>query len=100
MEQRISHLELLNEFNREMLQVIRIYTSGNQFTTERSLQEIVGFIQKKFDIYSVDILLLDEEARELSLYVHAGQDPFTAEMKRFRLSLDCGIAGTCAKRGE
>ncbi len=100
LRERLAYLDLLNAFHQEILKVIRIYTSSEHFSTERGLQEIVNFIQKKFDIYIVDILLLDEFSRDLVLYVYAGREPLDPAMKNLRIQLDEGISGDCAKAGE
>jgi len=99
LEERISYLELLKAFHEEILKVIRIYSSSEQFTSERCLQEIVNFIRKKFDTYLAGILLLDELSNELVLYVCAGEDMNT-HVKNFRLSVGEGICGDCARSGE
>lgn len=100
LEQRLAHLEALNSFHEEILKVIRIYTSSERFTSERCLQEVVSFIQKKFDIYLVDVLLVDEAAGELILFVAAGEEVQNRQVKGFRLKIGEGITGECARTGE
>jgi PAS domain S-box-containing protein len=100
LESRIAYLELLNAFHEEILKVIRIYTSSDRFTSERCLQEIVSFIQKRFGIYIVDVLLLDDISRELILYVYAGAEPLDPLIKNLRVELGEGVTGACAKNGK
>jgi putative two-component system response regulator len=100
LRERLAYLELLNALHTEILKVIRIYTSSEHFTTERSLQEIVTFIQKKFDVYIVSLLLLDDISRELVLYCFAGRDTLDPSTKNLRIQLDEGLTGECAKAGE
>ena len=100
LRERLAYLEFLNAFHQEILKVIRIYTSSDHFTTERGLQEIVNFIQKKFEVYMVDILLLDDISRELVLYVYAGHEPLDPLTRNLRVQLDEGVSGECAKTGE
>ncbi len=100
LEQRITYLELLKAFHEEILKVIRIYSSSDQFTSERCLQEIVNFIQKKFDIHMVDVCLLDELSNELVLYVCAGPEALNMHVKSFRVRVGDGVTGDCAKTGE
>ena len=96
LRERLAYLELLNAFHQEIQKLIRIYTSSEHFSTERGLQEIVNFIQKKFDVYIVDILLLDEIQRDLVLYVYAGREPLDPMMRNLRIQLDEGISSDCA----
>jgi PAS domain S-box-containing protein len=100
LEERISYLELLKSFHEEMVKIIRIYTSNDAFTSERCLQEIVNFIQRRFDIYAVSILLIDDISRELVLYVSAGEEASNPAVKSYRLKIGEGLVGHCAKSGE
>ena len=100
LEERIAYLDLLRSFNDEILKLIRIYTSSENFTLKRCLQEIVGFIQRRFDLYVVGIFLVDEISEEIVLYVSAGQDVPLAELKNFRMVLTDGICGAAALTGK
>ncbi len=100
LEQRIQYLELMKAFHEEILKVIRIYSSSEHFTSERCLQEIVNFIQKKFDAYMVALLLVDELSNELVLYVCAGEEVVNPLVKSYRLKIGEGICGNTARTGE
>ncbi len=100
LEDRVSYLEHMKSFQDEMVKIIRVYTSTESFTSERCLQEIVSFIARKFDLYMVTVLLVDEMARELVLYVGAGEESLNPVLKSFRVTLGTGISGLCAKTGE
>ncbi|MHC4607281.1 MAG: HD domain-containing phosphohydrolase, partial [Planctomycetota bacterium] len=100
LEERISYLELLKSFHDEILKIIRIYTSTDHFTSQRCLQEIVNFIQRRFDLYLVDIFLHDGISDELILYVAAGDASTNPWVKSLRVKLDEGLCGHCARTGE
>ncbi len=97
---RISYLEHLKSVQEEMVKIIRIYTSNEAFTSERCLQEVVNFIAKRFDLYMVNMLLVEEFSRDLVLCVCAGEEMQNPEVKNFRTPLGRGLTGTCAKEGE
>ena len=97
---RTSYLEGMKSFQDEMVKIIRIYTSNENFTSERCLQEIVGYIARKFEIALASILLIDEMARELVLYVCAGDESLQPLVKNFRVPLGSGVSGHCARTGE
>ncbi|MBI2933398.1 MAG: PAS domain S-box protein [Planctomycetes bacterium] len=99
LEQRLRYLELLKAFHEEMLKVIRIYSSSEHFTSERCLQEIVNFIQKKFATYLVSVLLVDELSNELVLYVCAGEEMMNPLVRNFRLRVGEGVCGGSAQTG-
>src|ERR1043166_2964156 len=100
LEERIAHLERLKSFQDELVKVIRIFTSNESFTSERCLQEIVNFIGRKFDIQITSVLLLDDVSRELVLYVAGGEAPPAVAAKAFRIPIDAGLTGHCARTGE
>lgn len=97
LEERIAHLQFLQLVHEEILKLIRRYISAEPCTSEQCLQEIVQFIQKKFDVYGVDIFLMDEVARELVLYVAAGEEDCKPYLKQYRLGLGEGTMGLSAK---
>ncbi len=98
--ERLLQLETLNAFHDEILKVIRIYSSSESFTAERCLQEVVNFIQKKFDIYLATVLLLDDVSKELVLYVCAGEESLKSVVKTYRIKLGEGLTGEAARSGE
>lgn len=100
LEERVAYLELLKSFHEEVVKIIRIYTSNDAFTAERCLQEIVNFIQRRFDLCSVAVLLADDLTRDLVLLVHAGDEPTTPEIKKTRMKQGEGLTGHCARTGE
>ncbi|SVC92168.1 uncharacterized protein METZ01_LOCUS345022, partial [marine metagenome] len=100
LQERISYLELLKSFHDEIVKIVRIYTSNEAFTSERCLQEIVNFIHRKLQLSLVSIFLLDDISRELVLYVAAGEQKITGQVKTFRIPVGEGITGECARSGE
>jgi PAS domain S-box-containing protein len=100
LEERVSYLEHMKSFQDEMVKIIRIYTSNEAFTSERCLQEMVNFIARKFSLYVVSVLLVDEISRELVLYVSAGEESMTPVLKNYRIAIGSGLSGTAAKTGE
>lgn len=100
LQERISYLELLKSFHDEIVKIVRIYTSNEAFTSERCLQEIVNFIQRKLQLSLVSIFLLDDISRELVLYVAAGEQKITGQVKTFRIPVGEGITGECGRSGE
>lgn len=99
-QERISYLELLKSFHDEIVKIVRIYTSNEAFTSERCLQEIVNFIQRKLQLSLASIFLVDDISRELVLYVAAGEQKITRQVKKFRIPVGEGITGGCARSGE
>ncbi len=100
LEERISHLEYMKSFQDEMVKIIRIYTSNENFTSERCLQETVNFIAKKFRLGAVSVFLVDDLSRELVLYVCSSKEPLDPIVKSFRISHGRGLTGQCARSGE
>ena len=100
LEERVSYLEHMKSFQDEMVKIVRIYTSNESFTSERCLQEMVNFIARKFSLYMVSVLLVDDISRELVLYVAAGEEKMSPVMKNFRVALGDGLTGTAAKSGS
>jgi PAS domain S-box-containing protein len=100
LEERIGQLEKMKSFQDELVRIVRAFTSNEAFTSERCLQEIVGFIAGKLDFYEVAVLLVDEISRELVLFVSGGAEPPSSELKSFRVPLGSGITGHCALTGE
>src|SRR5437016_4075084 len=100
LEERIAHLERMKSFQDELVKIIRIFTSNESFTSERCLQEIVNFIGRKFEIHIASVLLLDDVSKELVLYVAGGEAPPSVQAKSFRVPLDAGLTGHCARTGE
>jgi PAS domain S-box-containing protein len=100
LEERISHLEQMKSFQDELVRIVRAFTSNDAFTSERCLQEIVGFIAQKLDFYEVAVLLADEMSRELVLYVSGGAESPSQQARNFRIPLGSGLTGHCAQTGE
>ncbi|MBI2901378.1 MAG: PAS domain S-box protein [Planctomycetes bacterium] len=100
LEERIAYLELLKSFHEEVVKIIRIYTSNDAFTAERCLQEIVNFIQRRFDLYMVTVLLVDDLTRDLVLLVAAGEEASNPAVKSTRLKQGEGLAGHAVRTGE
>jgi PAS domain S-box-containing protein len=100
LEERIAYLESMKWFQDEMVKIIRVYTSNESTTSERCLQEIVNFIARKFELYMVNVLLVDEVSKELVLYVSAGEEGLNPIHKSFRVALGAGLSGHAAKAGE
>ena len=60
LEDRITTLEFLKSFHREILGMIRTYTGSEDYTSEMCLQEICTSIQKNLDVYIVNVMLVDD----------------------------------------
>jgi PAS domain S-box-containing protein len=100
LEERVAFLEQLKSFQDEMVKLIRVYTSNESSTSERCLQEIANSLVHRFGITFAAILLVDDLARELVLYVAAGEPPSQALAKNYRVPLGSGLSGHCARTAE
>ncbi len=100
LEEHIASLERLRSFQEEISRLIRSHASNEAIPSERCLQEIVNLIARKFEVYLVSLLLVDEVSRELVLYVCAGEDKLNPLVKNFRVPLGSSICGYSAKTGE
>ncbi len=100
LEERIAYLELVKSFHEEVVKIVRTYTTNDAFTAEGCLQEIVNFIQHRFDLYLVAILLVDDLTRELVLHVAAGEEAANPILKNSRVKPGEGLVGTCLRSGE
>lgn len=101
LEERITTLEFLKDFHREILAMIRRYTGEDTYTSEHCLQEICDLTQKKLDLYMVNLMLADEIAGELVLYVCSGEErDIDPHVKQYRMKLGEGLTGRCGRTGE
>ncbi len=100
LEERVAFLEQLKSFQDEMVKLIRVYTSNESSTSERCLQEIANSLVHRFGLTFAAVLLVDDLARELVLYVAAGEPPSQALAKNYRVPLGSGLSGHCARTGE
>src|SRR5210317_818620 len=100
LEERISYLEHLKSFHGEILKLTRVYTSNENFTSKRCLQEIVNFIQRRFTLHLVCVLLRDEITEELVTYVASGEAPELDSIRQRRVRDGEGILGKSANTGE
>ncbi len=100
LEERIALLEQLKAFQEETVKLIRVYASSEASTSESCLQEIVNTLASRFEIPFVSVFLVDELARELVLYVTAGDPPLRTLARSLRIPLGSGLAGHCGRIGE
>ena len=101
LEERVTTLEFIKSFHREVLGLIRAYTGSEDYTSEMCLQKICDSIQTKLELYMVNIMLVDEVAQELVLYVCKGaEEEESLPVKQFRIRLSEGLTGKCTRTGE
>lgn len=101
LEERITTLEFLKDFHREILAMIRRYTGDESYTSEECLREISALIHQKLELYMVNIMLVEELSGELVLYVCKGDDrDIDPHVKQYRVKLGQGLTGKCGQSGE
>jgi len=89
-KRRNSQLALINDVGEKAASILDL---------DRLMQEVTRSIQESFNYYSVALLLLDDERREVVMQTIAGGFEHVVPAE-YRQSIDQGIAGFVARAGK